>query len=295
MFDGCTSLISINLSSFDTSEALDMGYMFYNCKSLISLNLSNFNISQVNRMSSMLYGCSSLISLNLPNNFNSFKVSNMNLMFFNCSSLTSLNLSLFKPLSNNIDKMFTGCNSLSYLDLSNINSELIPFIQQSNLKLAYINFIDSDINDLTNINTVLNITQKNAVLCFDSMNNSLFLNLQNIECKMVNCSKDWKKIRKKINTENNICVNNCHETNYKYEYDGKCYFICPQGTKIVKSYEFLCENICPQEFPFLMIDEQKCVSNCNIKDIIDKKCVIHLKENINSIYNESNLMLKQKF
>ena len=40
-----------------------------------------------------------------------------------------------------------------------------------------------------------------------------------------------------------------------------------------------------------MIDEQKCVSNCNIKDTIDKKYVIHLKENITSIYNESNLML----
>ena len=264
--------------------------MFYNCISLISLNLTNFNISQVLYMDSMFSGCSSLISLNLPSNFNSFKVSNMNLMFFNCSSLTSLNLSLFKPLCNNMDKILAGCNSLSYLDLSNINSELIPIIQKSNLKLTYINFID-EINNLTNINTILNILEKNAVLCFHSTDNSSFLNLQNSECRMIYCSKDWRIIRKKINTENDECVKNCQETNYKFEYDGKCYFICPQGTKTVKSYENLCEKICPQEFPFLMIDEQKCVSNCNIKDIIAKKCVIHLKENSYSRYNEENMML----
>jgi len=128
-------------------------------------------------MSSMFYGCSSLISLNLPSKFELFKVSNMNLMFFNCSSLTSLNLSLFNPYNTDMNDMFTGCKSLSYLDLSNINSELIPIIQQSNLKLAHISFIVSDINDLTNINPVLNITQKNAVLCFNSIDNSQFLNL----------------------------------------------------------------------------------------------------------------------
>ena len=38
--------------------------MFYNCSSLISLNLSNFNTNNVQDMSDMFTGCSSLISLN---------------------------------------------------------------------------------------------------------------------------------------------------------------------------------------------------------------------------------------
>ena len=40
-----------------------MNHMFDGCSSLTSLNLSN----NVNNMSYMLYGCSSLISLNLSN------------------------------------------------------------------------------------------------------------------------------------------------------------------------------------------------------------------------------------
>ena len=207
--------------------------MFYNCASLISLNLSNFNISQVTNMNAMFYGCSSLTSLNLPSNFKSFKVSNTISMFFNCSSLTSLNLSLFKPLYYNMNDMFTGCNSLSYLDLSNINSELIPIIQQSNLKLTHINFIDSTIYNSTSINSIFNIIEKNAVLCFYSMNISQFSFLQNYECIVIDCSEDWRKKRKKINSENNECVNDCYLTNYKFEYEGKCYETCPKETKIV--------------------------------------------------------------
>ena len=80
-----------------------------------------------------------------------------------------------------MDNMFSGCISLSNLDLSNINSELIPIIQQSNLKLTHINFIDSAIYNSKTIDSILNITEKNAVLCFNSMNNSQFSILQNNE------------------------------------------------------------------------------------------------------------------
>ena len=40
-------------------------FMFSNCSSLISLDLSNFNTQNVTSMSGMLYNCSSLISLDL--------------------------------------------------------------------------------------------------------------------------------------------------------------------------------------------------------------------------------------
>ena len=47
MFQGCKSLTSINLSSFDTSNVKNMGSMFDKCHSLISLNLSNFDTSSL--------------------------------------------------------------------------------------------------------------------------------------------------------------------------------------------------------------------------------------------------------
>ena len=60
MFRGCSSLNSINLSSFNTSNVTNMSYMFYGCSSLNSINVSSFNISNVTDMCGMFYGCSSL-------------------------------------------------------------------------------------------------------------------------------------------------------------------------------------------------------------------------------------------
>ena len=55
--------------------------MFYCCSSLTSLNISNFDTSQVNYMRDMFSGCSQLSSLNLSN-FNTSRVTNMEYIFY---------------------------------------------------------------------------------------------------------------------------------------------------------------------------------------------------------------------
>ena len=60
MFNGCSSLQSINLSSFNTINVKDMFRMFAGCSSLQSINLSSFNTTNVEDMSDMFWGCSSL-------------------------------------------------------------------------------------------------------------------------------------------------------------------------------------------------------------------------------------------
>ena len=50
MFNQCSSLISLNLSSFNTNNVTNMGGMFQLCSSLISLNLSSFNTINVTNM-----------------------------------------------------------------------------------------------------------------------------------------------------------------------------------------------------------------------------------------------------
>ena len=83
MFDGCSSLTSLDLSSFNTQNVTNMEYMFYDCNSLISLDLSNFNTQNVDDMRGMFFNCNSLISLNLFNR----KVNYMGSLFYNCNSL----------------------------------------------------------------------------------------------------------------------------------------------------------------------------------------------------------------
>ena len=60
MFSGCSSLKSINLSSFNTTNVKDMSGMFMNCSSLQSIDLSSFNTTNVEYMNSMFYECFSL-------------------------------------------------------------------------------------------------------------------------------------------------------------------------------------------------------------------------------------------
>ena len=67
MFSGCTDIVWIDLSNFNTSSFSVINNMFSGCTSLQSLDLSNFDTSRVNYMSDIFSGCTSLQSLNLFN------------------------------------------------------------------------------------------------------------------------------------------------------------------------------------------------------------------------------------
>ena len=69
--------------------------MFYKCSSLQSINLSSFNTTNVEDMRCMLLGCSSLQSIDLSS-FNTTNVNNMSLMFDGCSSLKKRNVKIGK-------------------------------------------------------------------------------------------------------------------------------------------------------------------------------------------------------
>ena len=52
MFWGCNSLISLNISNFNTQKAVNMSCMFYGCKSLRFIYLSSFNTQNETNMGS---------------------------------------------------------------------------------------------------------------------------------------------------------------------------------------------------------------------------------------------------
>ncbi len=122
MFLGCSNLNSLDLSSFDTTNVTDMYGMFSCCSNLNSLDLSSFDTTKVTGMDEMFYGCSSLSSLDLSS-FDTKKVTDMDKMFYGCSSLSSLDLSSFDTAKvTGMDSMFSGCSSLSSLNLSSFDT-----------------------------------------------------------------------------------------------------------------------------------------------------------------------------
>ena len=57
MFYGCSNLIPLDLSNFNTSYVTQMNYMFLGCNNLISLDLSNFNTNSNLKVNNMLTNC----------------------------------------------------------------------------------------------------------------------------------------------------------------------------------------------------------------------------------------------
>ena len=147
MFNGCYSLESLDLSSFnakkvelmnstfctcqelrtikfsdsqnnkyiDTSKVTDMNDLFRQCSKLQDLDLSSFDTSCVTDMSEMFSSDFALETLDVSS-FDTSKVTNMNYMFNNCSALNTIAAS-DKWSTNSIDTaesygMFDGCTAL---------------------------------------------------------------------------------------------------------------------------------------------------------------------------------------
>ena len=121
MFEKCSALESIVFgNNFDTSKVTTMYWMFKECSSLSSLNLTNFNTSKVTNMNAMFQGLLKITNITLGEYFDTSKVTDMGSMFNECKILTSLDLSGFTLKENiNLSYMFRMCNKLMYLDIRN--------------------------------------------------------------------------------------------------------------------------------------------------------------------------------
>lgn len=117
MFIGCTALT--NVPAFDTTSALTtLTSMFQNCSSLTSLDLSGFKTSNVTAMGSMFNGCSALTDITFGSNFSLAKVTNMQNMFSNCTSLSNTSLNNILAILPTAAKLSASNKKLYYLGLT---------------------------------------------------------------------------------------------------------------------------------------------------------------------------------
>lgn len=124
MFSSCTSLETLDLSSFNTEKVTTMATMFENSKHLRSLKLrKGFIGSSVTDLNATFKGCESLTELDLSGS-NSENVKEMNEMFYGCRALSKLDLTDFKTGQvTTMENMFCICSTLETLDVSSFNTE----------------------------------------------------------------------------------------------------------------------------------------------------------------------------
>ncbi len=121
-FSDFDQLITIDFNgNLDTVNVTDMSYLFYNLK-VSNLDLSSFDTSNVVNMKSMFFNWSNhLITLNVTG-FNTSKVLNMSTMFANTGGLENLDLSSFK-FNTDIN---ISCFAVSNFDEDKVLNNYVP-------------------------------------------------------------------------------------------------------------------------------------------------------------------------
>jgi len=194
----------IDLTDFDFSLGIQANCMFYGCHSLTEIIFPSTGIIKITNAGGMFGECKLLTSLNVSN-FDVSSVNDFGNMFMDCESLTSLDLSNFRTESSNVILgMFKNCKNLEYLNLAKANFQTANYVAE-----------------------IFSGT-RNLVIC--SYCNKIKGIIENSNCIIIDCSTNWRLNQKRLNTENNECVPNCANINYKYDYLSKCLNFCPDGT-----------------------------------------------------------------
>lgn len=110
MFDGCTSLVSLDLSNWKTINVTDIQYIFYKCSSLTNLKVNTWNVSNVTNFYNAFYGCG-LTALDLSNwDLSSAQI--LQYMFGYCDKLESIKINTHYSGIKDMQQMFAYCTSL---------------------------------------------------------------------------------------------------------------------------------------------------------------------------------------
>lgn len=152
MFVGSTNLRTINLpKGFIGSNVTDLNGMFRGCARLTELDLSGSNAEKVKDMCKMFYGCVALSNLNLSG-FKTGSVTDMRYLFSSCQSLESLDLSGFNTENvTSMVSMFSQCSSLRSLDLSSFNTSKVIDMHLMFFKCTNLESIDLSSFDTENL------------------------------------------------------------------------------------------------------------------------------------------------
>ena len=122
MFEGCTSLVNVDISQLNMDSLVSTSSMFKDCSSLTSIDFSGRNLNAVTDMNSMFSGCSNATTINLTGT-TTRDVTDLGDLFYNCSKLTDIDFSGFSTSKvTTITSLVNGCAALTKVDLSTFDT-----------------------------------------------------------------------------------------------------------------------------------------------------------------------------
>ncbi len=125
MFRDCSSLTTLDVTTFNTQNVTDMGFMFSGCTSLKALDLSHFDTRKVSILDNMFEDCESLTELDIRQ-FETEGVTDMTMLFAGCKNLETLDVTALKTGKvTDMMGMFYQCEKLTELDVSGFDMSSI--------------------------------------------------------------------------------------------------------------------------------------------------------------------------
>ena len=148
MFSHCTALTALNLKNFNTAKVENMAGLFSECSALTELDLKSFNTENVKDMAYLFGGCRGLKTIDVKH-FNTAKVENMRGLFNGCSALTELEITNFNTANvNDMGDMFRGCSGLKTIDVKHFNTAKVEAMSNMFAECSMMKTLD-----LANFNT----------------------------------------------------------------------------------------------------------------------------------------------
>lgn len=145
-----------HLDYLNTSDVEDMHSMFSNCTSLETLDLSSFNTEKVKYMDAMFNGATNLRSIKLPKGFIASSVTDLDATFRGCESLTELDLSGSNSENvKDMKEMFYGCKALSKLVLTDFKTEQVTTMESMFCFCSTLETLDVSSFNTENVTTML--------------------------------------------------------------------------------------------------------------------------------------------
>lgn len=194
MFEGSMSLRTIKLpKGFIGSNVTDLNATFRGCASLTELDLSGSNAEKVKDMGGMFYGCVALSNLNLSG-FKTGSLTEMRYLFSSCQSLESLDLSGFNTENvTSMESMFSQCSSLRSLDLSSFNTSKVIDMHLMFFKCTNLESIDLSSFDTENLQRMAHMFSSCTKLAMLDLSSFATPNMTSMYCAFQNC-KNLKTI-----------------------------------------------------------------------------------------------------
>ena len=129
-FWSCSSLVNINLNSWDVSKVYNAGHMFCGCDVFTTLDIGMWNTETLSNADYMFYSCDSLRNLDVKN-WDTSRIKNMEYMFGNCKALTTIDVSKWNTSSvTDMSNMFDFCEALTTLDVSKWNTSSVTTMHE---------------------------------------------------------------------------------------------------------------------------------------------------------------------